>query len=655
MTTHSPDADLEGAVEAEPAVAIPAPEPQAAREQPNLLDVYDATASIIFASLCRVAMADRPTAERLLGETFTAARDDPAVPLDRRGLLTVAHRLYIDEAPSSARARQVTFGADSSRQLTSWSRGQWKGIVPEALASLTPSERAALNLAVMERYTVSQIAKCLGCDQTEVMRLLASARVTLEHAGIGDSPHEVLQQCELWLDDVTRDRVRAHLRAPRRHSDPVEQGDAASSGTRRVPAARWALAAAAIVIVSIAFVRWSDSSPDVGRPIDFNVPVSASASTASTSASTAAASATSASSTGGSNSVRLDLANGESTVTLGADLDDLQPVRPDAIVRYSNGMIGLSWHGPCNRPAANVQLYGVSGATGLILTTGAFPALSCIGMPKRWTTVFSPLVSLPAGPILPLVQGRADESFTGFADVVTPNGSPFGSPSEAVAAGLGSALIDQGNQAWVYVDGCSSIQKVTRYQSPVGPVFEVHTPPADLSYCRVPDPVQSLRGPRGGQFPQPEKNRPAQPIDCQGPFQSATDVLATRPYTTDFNDGDWSTWDGCLVRSDVIYSRSLEKACGWQGARTISFAEHIGDRIVPIRPTLTFLRNPDGTVPGDQPRSTSTMPPGTIDSGLRFGTEQLWLPTEQPIQHIYLVDGDSVEAWPMVTVVPSCG
>src|SRR4051812_15154647 len=491
---------------------------------------------------------------------------------------------------------------------------------------MTPAERAALDLAVMEGYTISEIAKCLGVEPADAQQLLVSAHGALDHAGIGGSARDVLQQCELWFDDGTRDRVRAHLLVERSPAQHCEER-AADDDARPIRRGRWVLAVAATVVLAIVVVRWSDASPDAGRPITFNVPDSAQTSTVATTASTPVTqlAASAAESSAGSAKTAGALGNGVSIVTLGPDLDDLQPVRPDAIVRYSNGMIGLSWHGPCNRPAANVQLYGIDDATGLVLTTGAFPALACTGMPDRWTTVFSPLLSLPTGPIMPLVEGQLDESFTGFADALTPNSSPFASASEALTAGLGSALVDQGNQAWVYVDGCSSIEQVVRYQSTVGPIFEVHTPPVDLSYCRVPDPVQSLRGPRGGQFPQPEKNRPSTPVDCQGPFQSATDVLATRPYTTDFYDGDWSTWDGCLVRSDVIYSRSLEKDCGWAGARIIWFAEHIGDRIIPIRPAVTFLRNPDGTVPGDQPRSTSTMPDGTIDSGLRFGSQQLWL------------------------------
>src|SRR3954468_10545665 len=191
MTTDSPDAHGHG----------------------GSLDVFDATASVVFASLCRVAMADRTVAERLLAQTFVESHHRVTTTSDRRGLLSIAHRLYVDESPASSHGSHgsqgshgtgPSYGVESSSART-WSRDEWRGIVPDALASMTPAERAALDLAVMEGYTISEIAKCLGVEPADAQQLLVSAHGALDHAGIGGSARDVLQQCELWFDDGTRD------------------------------------------------------------------------------------------------------------------------------------------------------------------------------------------------------------------------------------------------------------------------------------------------------------------------------------------------------------------------------------------------------------------------------------------------------------------
>ena len=171
-----------------------------------------------------------------------------------------------------------------------------------------------------------------------------------------------------------------------------------------------------------------------------------------------------------------------------------------------------------------------------------------------------------------------------------------------------------------------------------------------------------LYGPDGSMFPQTdlESGRrippdPAAPRDCHGPFGSATAVPYERPFTTQFYDGDWSTWDGCLVRSDVIFSRHLAEACGWGSVRTITVADTIGDRLGPAQRTHVYVRDPNRVLSREIPPLLhyEHVPGRGTDTGLRFGTDQLWSSPDSP-DAIYVVTSTDVERWPILTTVPRC-
>ena len=624
----------------------------------KVVECFDATAATVFASLCRVTVGDRAASERLLTETYAQLQRGPARTIDLAALISLAHRDYLADSATMTTRPTVVQHDDST-----WSAATWRGLAPDAVAALTPQQRAALNLFAVEGFPVTDVAECLAVPVDEAQRLIVDGRRALTQAGVGDSLPELFRQCEIWLDDSTRDRIRDRL-VERRGRTQESGGAAGQAGAPTNSRARLAIGLVAVLIVSAAAARWIGTSPEQnGAPIKFAVPSTVGGSTDST--------APQAVESGepGQQSLQIvvgapqdaktaDLpwssvpgSRGDAMVVLAPELTDLQTVMPDAIVRYSNGKIGLSWRGPCNRPAATVQFSDLPQATGLQLTTGSFTVVACTGMPDRWTAVVDPPVSLSDGPVLPVVNGVLDASFAGESDMTASN-----DPRTLVAdarAGYGSALVDAGNNAWVYVNGCQNIDAI-RYQSPVGPIFEVQTPDADRTYCVAPDPPQRLRGPVDRQFPQPAVAQSQGPIDCRGPYGSLTDVAPEPPFTSKFQDGAWSTWDGCRVRSNVIFSRAYDD-CGLPTVRTITFATNLGGTILNER-SQTYLDDPNGLVPGDH-ASTLTVPglPGdATDTGLRHGDEQLWTSPESP-PVIYVVSADTIERWPLIADPPSCG
>ena len=202
----------------------------------------------------------------------------------------------------------------------------------------------------------------------------------------------------------------------------------------------------------------------------------------------------------------------------------------------------------------------------------------------------------------------------------------------------------------------------TAYQSPVGPIFDVVRTTEDAGSA-TPSPFSRcfghrLIGPDGARFPQPpaaDTVARQDPVDCHGPYDSATDVPAARPYTTLSYDGDWSTWDNCLVNSDVIHSKSVWPACGWTNVRVVRFADTLGDRIGPVARSLTYVRDPDAVVPGERPAFIpfAALPVAAYDTGIRFGVHHLYL-VHGSTDVIFLVTRLGAEQWSRLTNPPDC-
>ncbi|MEO7397457.1 MAG: hypothetical protein ABIW84_02730, partial [Ilumatobacteraceae bacterium] len=347
-------------------------------------------------------------------------------------------------------------------------------------------------------------------------------------------------------------------------------------------------------------------------------------------------------------------------VFLAAGLSDPAVIVPDVIIRYSDGKLGLSWQSPCNRPALAVAVTDTETGAVVELTTGGFGVLSCIGMPQRWSAVIDPSSPLPEGAIVPVDSAGA--VVTDFRGYLRANAAGSTSVTISDSAGYASALVDDGSEPWVYGVGCSS--RSARYQSPIGAIYEVRTETADPTTFSDSDEIVCnnlatrplLAGPRGAIFPHPDASADDAPIDCEGPLGSQTEVPSQRPYNSRFYDGDWSTWDGCLVRTDVIFSESLFETCAGADLRTITFAETIGERIDASTETLSYIRDPNRVARGDLPPLVTyrtVAPRGIVDTGLRFGEQALWLGPDST-DAIYIRTNKYFERWPRLTESVNC-
>ena len=641
----------------------------------GLLACFETTVGTVFSSLCRLTVGERRTAERLLLETYLhlqrVAPRLSSTEVASHWLVLAAHRLYLDDADVSAPSVRTS----DSRLAMDWTQNRWTAAL-DALASLTPIERAALNLREVECHTITEIAQLLRITDGETDALLDKSHLALRQAAIGETASEAFGHTDVWLDDKVRDGIRALLftNGQRRAKAKTIEASRRSRNVGRMSAV-----AGGVMLALLA--RWVVSGPNEdGAPLRFDLPTIASVDPASVGSGNtivlpgAAAPTTPKSSS--SKTVTYDLAEkipgaqNETTVLMANDfLTDALGVVPDVIVRYTNGRVGLSWHGPCNRPAVRVYFANLADGVGLMLVTGAFPVVSCIGMPDRWTAVVDPGMALSDGPIRPLTTSLvADPLYQGFAEAAGPAAvvGPYDlgiviGANDLGVGGFGSALVDQANRPWSYLaESACRDYTTTRYQSPVGALFEVRTAIAGelLGSQRTETdpydcPTHVLVG-LDGVFPQPNGGATGPPKNCHSPFGSITDVPGERPYTSQFYDGDWSTWDNCLVRIDVIFSKTLSANCGGP-ARTITFADDVGQPMGPVARTLTYLRDPFGVVPGNRGAllHSVAVPRVAVDSGLRHGTDELWtVPGDQSA--IYVVTPQGVDRWPRLSEATHC-
>ncbi len=612
----------------------------------GLVNCFEHTAARVFTSVSHLTVGDRAASEQLLLDTYLAlqlaAEHLHPHEVTVEWLLATAHQLYLRRAGD-----QPNVAAQHLQGDDDWTRTRW-GPSVDALGELTALERTALNLHNVEGFTQAETAKCVGLIEADTAPVLLAARQRLADSPDAEPLAEMFRRTEIWLDDASREQV---LQALHDHQDSDPR---TGTAVRHARVVKGVAIAAAVTIVAI-IVGWVATAPDADESaVSFDIPGSSVPLPTFDVADRSPVPPE-----------LLDLippvrgAIDVSVSYLATDLADIAEVRPEAIVRYADGKVGLVWQGPCNRPAAIVQVANRIDGVGIRLMTGAFSVLACTGMPERWTMVVQPGMTLAEGPILPIDDsGQLDSDFDGYSADSGP--LPIAVPLSTGTV-LSSALVDQANQPWSYGAGCTT-QNI-RYRSPVGPIFEVRveTDSSSLStgdemICDRLSTRKVLTGPNGATFPQPFPLAEGEdPIDCKGPFKSLTDVPNELTYTATFYDGQWSTWEGCLVNPRVIYSKDLTGQCGWADVHTITFHEALGERIGPIARTVVFVRDPDTVVPGDRPDFANRIltPPDAEDTGLRHGDQQLWLSASEP-DSIYVIRGGMVERWPRLTTTPAC-
>ncbi|HEY4333185.1 MAG TPA: hypothetical protein VGM78_11470 [Ilumatobacteraceae bacterium] len=554
----------------------------------------------LFASLCHLTVGDRPRAERLLLETCRELARTPHTSIDLDAAVVAAHRLYITDAN-----RIMALVGEVRRSGPDTAPAVWS---VHALGELSPAERVALSLAEVEHQTVPAIAHALDVDIDAADAVLVAARTAANPMVLGESVSDAFRRAEAWMDDPLRERVHNLVTG----EGALSEAERRAQRDQRTRRATQGAAVAAVVLLAVA-VRWIITAPS--------------------NANTAAI--------------------GSATVTLATDLTDLQTVRPDAVVRFSDGRIGVSWVGACNRPATTITVVPARSGAGIRLVTGAYPVVSCVGMPTHWTAVIDPqLRNLPKGPILPLQDGSdVQTTYTKYSEAAAPAGTAR-KGSVPGDTSFASTLLDSASQPWTFETDCRRLQ-TTAYESAAGPMFESRLTSTGHA-CQSLDNVPRLVGPAGQSFPHTDGGTPAGTEDCKGPAGSATDLAFTQPATTIIGDGRLSTWDGCRVRSGVMYTTPLPTVCGWQSARIITFSTKLGQSITSAHDAVTYIRDPKGVVPGDREAFTvfPSIPVDGYDTGIRLDSQPLWLSAHSP--DLYVITPTGVERWPVFTGTLGC-
>lgn len=582
---------------------------------------FDTTATTVFAHLCHLTGGDRQRAETLLLTVFTnVARSVRAnagpVDIDEIGLVVLAHQTFLQDPHHSA-------GPSAT------------------LSILPPLSVTLLNLHYVAELSAATVATMFQQPGEVMGEALRSAEAAFKaaagaHGGSLSVSREFLRT-EHWLDDVTRNRVRSAINRVGHAGPATRRAPQALSRRARIGM----LAVSAIVGASIVgAMAWQRNlAAHQVQPQPTSLPA---VSFDTLPASSAASSA--------------QVADGGAAPTqiswLTPGLTDYAVVVPDTIVRYSNNRVGLSWRGPCNRPAGKIMIAKFDSFTVLTLATGEFAVKTCSGgMPERWTAVVQPTISLGSGQIVPLdAAGNLVNDFSGFSEEHSADDVVGIDPPIAL---ISSTLVDQNNDPWTYSTGCLEPQAI-RYPSPSGPMYEAQL--QDAATCaRQLSEGHYLVGRNDRYFPHSDVDALGQPpFDCAGPRGSQTDLRGEPFAARSLADGAWSTWDGCVVRVNVIESQILSAACGWDSARIITVAATVGDQIIRAADEVTYLRDPLAVVPNVVPlRFDAALPANAVDTGLRFGAEQLWV-TEPRDDAIYIVAAGGVERWPAVPGRASC-
>ena len=593
----------------------------ALRSVADVAACLDPTAATVFAHLCHLTSGNRQRAEALLLTVFThvallARANTVTLDIDELTLIVLAHQAFLQD-------RQHVSGPSAT------------------LSKLSPLTVSLLNLHYSAELSGAAMAALFQQPVEEMTEALRSADEAFHAAATGGSLSIVHEfgRCEHWLDDATRNRIRRAIHAVDHPRSTPRRSAYILSKRARIGM----LAVSAIVGASIvgAFAWQRNLASHEVQPQPTSLP----AASVDVSAQAATEPLSVVADDGGAAPTQ--------NVWLTQGLTDYAVVVPDTIVRYSNNRIGISWRGPCNRPAGKILIAEFDSITVLTLATAEFAVKTCSGgMPERWTAVVQPPTSTGSGPIVPLnAAGNRVDDFAGFSEERSADDVVGIDPPIAL---ISSTLVDQNNDPWTYSSGCLDPQAI-RYPSPSGPMFEARlldpaTCPRRLSQGHY------LVGRNDRYFPHGDVDGSnLTPFDCEGPRGSQTDLRSEPFAARDLTDGIWSTWDGCVARVNVIKSQMLSAACGWDSARTITVAATIGEQIVRRSDERTYLRDPLHVVPGNVfPLAFSpNVPADAVDTGLRFGSDQLWVVGPRD-DSLYIVTADGVELWPAVESPPSC-
>ncbi len=585
---------------------------------------FDAYAAAVYRVACHLTVGRQDEAESLLIATFEALRGavERGDDIDDVGgwMVLEAHRRHLDvdgrcDLGTGVRKRSGEPIVDSV------DAGPWAGPL-DVLRSMPRRDRALLSLVDVERIPPTSAADVVG-PLPDSDSALDTARLAL--AERGGSVLSAFAATERWFDDDQRAAIADRLTAlSATHEESIVATTArgrSADQARSVAPRRTAAAFAVVGCAAIVAIGWFAIRP------------------AATTSTTRPLESTAATVPTAGESVLIPLATG---------LGDERTIRPDTIVRFSNGRVGLTWSGPCNRPATSIRFTNTRYGVELQLSTASFFVVSCVGMPTAWTAAVAVPDGIDGGRIVPTMSGAGlATTFAGYSesDATTAETSLHANGSAA----FGSALLDADNRAWAFVQDCSSLDRI-RYADRY---YEVRLGSPSTT-CTSIDRTPRLVGPGGQQFPylaHRDGGSTAVPVACAGPSGSATDVTTTPdgllggPVIT--------TWDGCSVRPAAISAAHLSAACGWESATVVSFGDPIGTPIVGAG--QRFIADPDDVVPNQvAPLLQSVqMPADSDDSGIRIDGAPLFI-SSSVAQAVFVVTNHGAQRWPVFTPPPYC-
>ena len=140
------------------------------------------------------------------------------------------------------------------------------------------------------------------------------------------------------------------------------------------------------------------------------------------------------------------------------------------------------------------------------------------------------------------------------------------------------------------------------------------------------------------------------PHACQAREGSVTDVAHEPDWRQYADYTPWTAPDGCLLRIDIIADRPGPAHCGFDDARVIITGIPVGTPYSTVEDTANYVRDPQNTfsdpVTADAFDADAELPLVAVDTGYRQASAELWVDPADP-SSIYVVDGDTVERWPL--------
>jgi len=216
------------------------------RDPASVLACFDELGPVVFGSLCHLTAGDAAAAELLVVRTFvhglpakSSAYDSADGSLSRREVVVAAHHCYLADPQAAA-----------------------MGSGP--VASLTPIERAVLNLEVAEHMRSPEINFAVRMAENDADYVAEAAHRRLDSDTFGQPVADAFAACEVWFDDAMRSHCRAEIEHELASTAPTTDADGIVVQGARSRRLTIGGSIAATIVAAIALGAWL--APSNERP-----------------------------------------------------------------------------------------------------------------------------------------------------------------------------------------------------------------------------------------------------------------------------------------------------------------------------------------------------------------------------------------------------